>query len=160
MITGGLILFLAVLSFTRKGEDRYSILVFAALCGLFQFASDNLGESWGYAYYLGAAITDLLIILAISNTTRPTPTIINLQKIALWFIYTNFFGWIIYELYYPPMVYDALCLALFISVIICAIKKGGSNVGILADNRNDLAVYCGYNSSNSTMQIDREKAKT
>ena len=157
MITGGLILFLAVLSFTRKGENRYSILVFAALCGLFQFASDNLGESWGYAYYLGAAVTDLLIILAISNTAKPTQTIINLQKLALWFIYVNCFGWVIYELYYPPMVYDALSLALFVSVIIISIKKGGNNVGIFANFSNDSAIYCGYTSSNSQMQRNKEK---
>jgi len=160
VITGGLILLLAVLSFTRKGENRYSILVFAALCGLFQYASDNLGESWGYVYYLGAAIADLVIILAISNPIKPTITIINLQKIALWFIYANLFGWIIYELYYPPMVYDAICLALFISVIICAIKKGGNNVGYFADSRYDPSVYCSYNSSNSKMQSDKEKIKT
>ena len=158
MITGGLILFLAALSFTRKGENRYSILVFAALCGLFQYASDNLGESWGYAYYLGAAVTDLLIILAISNTTKPTQTIINLQKLALWFIYVNAFGWVIYELYYPPVIYDALSLALFISVIIISIKKGGGNVGIFSNNRNDLAFYCGYIRSHSEMQSNKEKS--
>jgi len=158
MITGALILFLAVLSFTRHSENRYSILVFAAICGLFQFASDNLGESWGYVYYLGAAIADLLIIIAISKPVKISATIINLQKIALWFIYTNVFGWIIYELYYPPMVYDALCLALFISVIIVAIRKGDDNVGMLANYSNDSTVYCGYNGSNTQMQINRKKA--
>lgn len=159
MITGVLILFLAALSFTRHGENRYSILIFAALCGLFQFASDNLGESWGYVYYLGAAIADLLIIIAISKPVKLTATIINLQKIALWFIYANTIGWIIYELYYPPLIYDALCLALFISALFVAVKKGGSSdLGNFANNSNGFTIFSGYNNRHTQMQINKKKA--
>jgi len=158
MITGALILFLAVLSFIRHGENRYSILIFAALCGFFQFASDNLGDSWGFAYYLGAAIADLLIIIAISRPIKLTATIINLQRIALWFIYANTMGWIIYELYYPPLIYDALCLALFISALVVAVKKGGNgDLGNNTNNSNDFAFYSGYNSCNTYMQIHKKK---
>lgn len=155
MITGILILFLALLSFARKGENRYSILVFAVLCGFFQYTTDNLGDADGYIYHLGAAITDLVIIIALSKTIKLTPTIINLQKIALWFIYTNVLGWIIYEFYYPPLIYNALCLALFISALVVAAKKGGS--GYVGYNSNDFVFHGGYNSGNTAMQSHKKK---
>jgi len=158
MITGLLILFLAALSFVREGENRYSILIFAAFCGFFQFASDNLGESWGFVYYLGAAITDLLIIMAISKPIKLTLTIINLQRIALWFIYANTIGWIIYELYYPPLFYDALCLALFIAALVVAVKKGGNGeLGDITDYSNGLTVRSGYNFRNIQVQGHKKK---
>jgi len=158
MTTGLLILFLAALSLTRKDEDRYSILVFAALCGFFQFASDNISDSSGYSYYLGAATIDLLIITLISKAVKPTATLINLQKIALWFIYANTVGWVIYELYYPPIFYDALCLVLFVAAIYVAGKKGGNcDLGSFTDNSNDFAFYRGYNTCNTQMQKNQEK---
>ena len=158
MITGFLIVALAALSLTRKDEDRYSILVFAALCGFFQFISDDISDSSGYAYYLGAAIVDLLIIILISKAVKQTATLINLQKIALWFIYTNTAGWITYELYYPPIFYDALCLVLFVAAIYVAAKKGGNrDLGSFTDNCNDFAVYRGYNTCNTQMQKNQEK---
>jgi hypothetical protein len=158
MITGILIICLALFSFTRSGENKYCVQVFAVLCALFQILSDNLGDSSGFIYYLFAAIIDLLIIIVISKPVKITETIIDLQNIALWFIYANTIGWVIYELYYPPLIYDSLCLALFISALVVAIRKGGGeDVGRITNIGNDFAVYSGYNSRNPQVQINKEK---
>lgn len=158
VLLGALIIAMALLSFTRHGKDRYIILAFAALCGFFQLISNSLGN---YQYYLGAAITDLIIINLISKIVKPTATIINLQKIALWFIYVNTIGWIIYELYYPPFLYNTICLALFISALVVAVRKGGdSGLGSITSNSNDFTIRGGYNSCNTQMQVYKKKVRT
>ena len=158
MITGVLILSLALLSLIRSGENRYNILVFAALCAAFQFLSDNIPDERWNLYYLAAAIIDLLIIIVISKTVKITQTTIDLQLIAKWFIFANAAGWVIYELYYPHYLYDTICLALFISALIVAVKKGGSSdLGSITDFSNDTIIHSGYNSCNTQMQINKKK---
>lgn len=137
MLTGVLIFLIAVCSVRYHNQDRRSILIFAALCGIFQHFHNNIYYLTGFQYYLGAAFVDLAIISVLSRISRPTTTILALQKACLYFIYLNLFGWIIYELYYPPTLYILLCGGMFIMILIATFKKG---------NKNDMGNFAILNS--------------
>ena len=138
MLTAILIVLIGLLSMRHSGENRYAILLFAIMCGSFQIFHENILYLVGYQYYLGAALIDSLIIVLLSKTINLTSTIISLQSISLCFIYVNLFGWLIYELYIGPIMYDSLCAALFLAALFESARRGKSD---------DLGNFTAYNGS-------------
>lgn len=142
-------------------KNKISILIFAAICGFFQFFHNKIYYLVGSDYYLGAALIDLSIIYFLSTISSPTKLICMLQKACLWLIYMNLFGWIIYEAYIEPLIYNILCESLFVAVLLISInkrKKDGldnnsiySNSGLFFSNNPSCALE---------VQINKEKTRS
>lgn len=157
MITGLLILLIAICSVRYYEQDRQSILIFAALCGFFQFFHHEIYYLVGYQYYLGAAIADLLIIEALYRVKKPTKAICTLQRACIWFIYLNLFGVIIYEAYIDPLVYNILCQSLFVAVLLAFINTGKKDgLGNHSLHSNSGLIFCGNHSYALKIQGNQE----
>lgn len=158
MTTGFLIVLIAICSVRYCGQERLSILIFAAICGFFQLFHNEIYYLVGFEYYLGAAIVDLIIITVLSKVSAPTKVIVSLQKACLWFIYLNLFGWVIYEAYIDPLIYDVLCQSLFVAVLLASIntrKEDG-----LGDSEiySDSGLFFGNNYSRALEVQGHKKA--
>jgi len=135
MITAILITLIGVLCFTRSSENKYSIMVFASLCWVFQVIGKYIPAEHGAFYYLGAGITDVLIIKLLCKVRKVTQLIIDIQTISLMFVFINLIGWVIFEEGYKSTLYDAACSSLFIVTIFVILDKGRKNeLGITSDD--------------------------
>jgi hypothetical protein len=151
-----IIVSIAIVSIFKNKDETFSLLVFASLCGAFLLIAKALPHSADRFYYLLAAATDLIIIISISRIEKLTDMIIQIQEIAKYFIFANLFGWVIYELYFKPELYNNICLALFIATLIVSIQRGGYNALGYYRNNSHFCEFFGdhYNSSNA-VQSDK-----
>ena len=156
MISGLLIFLIALCSLKYYEQERRSVLIFAAICGFFQFFHNEIYYLVGFKYYLGAAFADLLIIQFLSKVSNPTKAICALQRACFIFININLFGWVAYELYYESIIYDLLCQALFVAILIASIntrKKDG--LGDIKIHRNSSLIFGGNPSRSFKMQDNK-----
>lgn len=81
-----------------------------------------LNEATGFLYYFSASLANLLIIFMIllSSCSQMAK---RLSIVLLASISVNFYGWVIYELYYPPITYNNLYIVLYIWAIIVLVSK-------------------------------------
>lgn len=157
MISGLLILLIAICSRRHYKQDKQSILIFAAICGFFQFFHNEIFFLIGFKYYLSAAFVDLFIIHLLSKIHTPTNNTYMLQKACLCFIYINLFGWVLYEAYYEPLVYELLCYSLFASILFISFKKGKKNVlGNHSIHINSRHIFSSDNSRALEVQRNKE----
>jgi len=106
--------------------DVLAIILYVLLTGIHTLVGKFIPDSAGFTYYLSAAVTDFLIILSLSLVKEKSKLIIGLQKINLWFININLFGWLLFEAYYEPTAYNILCYVLYFLALV-VIYRGGSN---------------------------------
>ena len=66
---------------TQKEQSKYSVLLFVAICLIYDLLSDYIASD--YIYYIAAAFADLIIILLLSKISQPNSTILLLQKIII-----------------------------------------------------------------------------
>jgi hypothetical protein len=84
----------------------------------------------GFRYYGSAALLDLLIIILTSGV-RPLPAmVLTLHRICAASILVNGVGWVIWALYYPPVLYDLSFVALYAWLIFTLTRKDPENVGV------------------------------
>lgn len=161
MTTGILILLIAIFSIRYCEQEKQSILIFAAICGFFQFFHNEIYYLVGVKYYLSAAFADLFIIHLLSKISRPTNLILAIQKACLWFIYLNLFGWITYEAYYKPLIYNFLCESLFVAVLFASInKRKKDGLGNHSIHSNSGLLFGGYPSCALEVQNHKETQRS
>lgn len=91
--------------------------IFVILTGAYSVPAWFIPESQGLVYYLGAAVTDLLIIFMINYLKLTSSIAIKLQRISKLFIAVNFIGWVFWMLYTKPFIYNSLSSILYLSAI-------------------------------------------
>lgn len=83
----------------------------------------------GFSYHGSAAIFDLLIIILVSGI-RPLPELVlSLHRICAASILINVTGWVIWVLYFPPILYDLAFVALYAWLVVTLISRDKKNVG-------------------------------
>jgi len=81
----------------------------------------------GSVYYIGSALFDLATIIIISRAGSSMA--LSIQKICVASICLNFFGWVMWMLYMPPVMYNSLFIALYIYALFTLIKRNSLDVG-------------------------------
>jgi len=97
------------------------------------FGEEYISLEDSYYYYFLAAVTDSLIILALSKFPYKTKFASRLQLICIAFMFANLFGWIIYRAELEPDNYDMICTILYLWVLISTIggiKNVLGNIGM------------------------------
>ena len=110
--------------------NKLAVYIFGLLAALFGLIGEYIPDSLGYFYYIGAGLTDLLVIYILSRIAHPTKLISKIQELCICFIAVNFAGWVMFMAYMEPIYYTALCFLLYSRMII--ITKGDGNA--LGDN--------------------------
>ena len=120
-----IVICLAVL--TQPNANRlFAALVFAGLT----LAHDlYLSDLDGLAYYGSAALMDLAIIILTSGIYPVPAMVVRLHQICLFSIIANCAGWVMWQAYLPPTVYDAMFVFIYIWAVIAMIKKDSGDVG-------------------------------
>lgn len=115
-------------------SEKYPLSIFAAGTFLFHALDSFVGDSWGASYYVVAASTDLLIMYFISISIRLTVLALGLMALSFVSIVLNFTGWVMYESYWLPDIYNLLYVIFYgvalLFVIIRSLKDGSRTDGI------------------------------
>lgn len=83
----------------------------------------------GEAYYIAAAFSDLGIVILLKFIYDDLAR--KLQFVCLLSILVNFTGWLMWFLYYPPLVYNVVYLLVFlIAIYFLLTNSGGRRVSL------------------------------
>ena len=144
-MTTALLALIAIASVIQPNRQRlFAGLVYSGLLIVNELLLFN---ETGLTYYAGSALLDLAAIIIISHAAKVSSMAVNLQKICLASIILNFFGWVMWMLYMPPVMYNSLFIALYVCALLTLITRNKSDVGeYKLDNRN-FGFRTNYNSS-------------
>ncbi len=145
LILGSTLIALCYLSNT----NRLGIYVFCFLATLFGLVGQLIPDNLGYFYYIGAALTDLLIVYVLSRLANPTKLISKIQELCILFIAANFAGWVMYMAYLEPIYYTVLCFLLYSRMIL--ITNGG--VYDLGNNPMDSGYIRFFSNDNANSYV-------
>lgn len=127
--------------------------VFCLITFLCSVVGYYVPDSQGQLYYIGAAISDLMIALLIGKEAIISRLTLKLQRVCAYFIVLNFFGWSLWMLYLPPTAYNWLSTALYLYTITTIVtQKGISCVG-----NNKLASWLSGFSSNHCPRLGNQQ---
>ena len=111
-------------------------------------ASDLLlSNSMGLLYYYGSAVFDVATIIIISRVAKVSSMVLTIQKICLVSILLNFFGWVMWELYMPPVMYNSLFIALYVYALLTLVRRSSIDVGEYTLGYRWFGFRTNYNSS-------------
>ncbi len=136
MISHVLVILIGMSAIINVGVSRYAILCFYFLCSSMILIDSFITVEYFSYYYLMSAFIDLLIIVLLSNISKPNNKVLILQKACMFFIYFNFLGWIMYESYMQPFLYDSLCAALFAAILFISVNTRKDDV------LGDSTIHC------------------
>ena len=127
MILSILLMMIAASCLVQPNAPRlFAAMVFAGLTLTHEFSLSHLE---GLEYYGSAALVDLGIMIAISGIS-PTPTmVINLQRVCIVSIITNFLGWVMWLTYLPPIAYNYAYVFIYMVAVAVLLKKDQGDVG-------------------------------
>lgn len=122
-----LFLALAVVAFIQPNAPRFfAAVTFVSVTFLHELF---LSHYDGLLYYGSAALFDLFIIV-ITSGIHPVPKmVLSLHKICIASILINLAGWVLWFFYFPPLVYDAAFVVLYVWALITLINRNGLDVG-------------------------------
>jgi len=106
--------------------------IYASVCGAHSVLFFDLP---GEYYYLSAAISDLVIIVAIGALAKPTRLADNLMDICLISIALNACGFTIWWKGLPPETYNLSYIALYLIAIRALLREDCAN-GFKSSKRN------------------------
>lgn len=122
-----LICVIGLISLLKNDSESRPFLLFSTLCGVMILFDLLITEELYPFYYLTSAIFDLLIMIVITKLDHTKKSTLTLQKICIAFIITNFIGWIMYELYIRPVIYNYTCEVLYSLVLFTLIRTSKEN---------------------------------
>ncbi len=127
MIITVLIWLIIVMAFFQPNAPRlFAAITFVGITALHELFFSNYE---GLYYYGGAALFDLFIIILISGINPVPKMVLTLQKICIVSMLVNLLGWILWFLYYPPLIYNVSFIGIYIWVLITLIKRTECYVG-------------------------------
>ena len=123
MITNLFLIAITLLVFYQPVGTRYNVaIIFASITLAFDcFCSSLPGE----LYYFCAAIADLGIVFCIYKLKTYDWLAESLQRLCLISVVLNLLGWIMYEMYLPPNLYN-LSFIIFYGASVIVLTLGGS----------------------------------
>lgn len=141
MISNILIFFIFLSCIFKSRNTKQPFMIFVLFCIVMTIIDIALPKYLESYYYLSCALIDLIIIVELSKSQKINNTVILLQKSCLLFIVINLLGWVIYEMYYGPDIYNALCASLFAVILIAC--ENTRNKNVLGDNtvRSDINLF-------------------
>lgn len=104
----------------------FAVLIFASVTLLHDFFMKSFD---GLAYYGGAALFDVAIIILTSGINPLQKMVMTLHKVCMVSILANAAGWVMWMLYMPPGVYDFSFLIIYTWALITFIARDGADVG-------------------------------
>jgi len=122
-----LVYVICVVAFIQPNAPR--LFAALALAGITLLHGVFLTDTTGILYYGSAALFDLGIIIVTSGINPIPKMVITIHKICFVSIIANSVGWLVWFLYYPPLVYDATFAVIYIWTLIIILKRDGSDVG-------------------------------
>jgi len=126
IITILMVLIIATAFIQPNAPRLYAAVIFVGATALHELFFSDYG---GLQYYGSAALFDLAIIILTSGINPVPKMVLSLQKICIVSIIANLAGWVIWFLYYPPIIYDLAFVAIYAWTLITLIKRTGINVG-------------------------------
>lgn len=126
MILTAVLIVLVLAAFTQPNAGRMlAACIFSSLTILYGGISAGLV---GSEYYIGAAVTDLLILILVSGI-YPMPRLVGrLQAICVVSIVLNFLGWSMWFFYLPPFAYDWAFIGLYVYAVYALIARDHDDV--------------------------------
>ena len=118
---------LFVVAFIQPNAPRFfAAVAFVSITLLHELF---LSDYDGLLYYGSAALFDLAIIILTSGINPVPKMVLSLHKICVASILVNLLGWVIWFFYFPPLIYDAAFVALYVWALITLINRSGLDVG-------------------------------
>lgn len=116
-----LLVIICIVAIFQPSWDRFTIaMTYAVLCVGHSLVGVELIGFW---YYFSAAVFDLAIIsliYAYGSRVRLTDDLINISALS---IVLNFYGWLTWYLYQPPLSYNLTMVALYFIAILSLLRK-------------------------------------
>lgn len=95
-------------------------LAFALSCSVHKVFADMLPDT---LYYLSAGLFDVLVIGIIAVFLRPSHMAQSFIWLCLFSLALNFYGWLIWFLYLPPVTYNIGFIVLYSVAIYLLLRK-------------------------------------
>ncbi len=126
MILAAVLVLIALASVVQPNAGRLlAACIFGSLTLIYGGISGGLV---GSEYYIGAAMTDLAILILVSGI-YPMPRLVQrIQSICVVSIALNFLGWSMWFFYLPPAAYDWAFIGLYIYAVYALVKKDHDDV--------------------------------
>lgn len=135
-MTNLLIYIIVILAVIQPSKKRlYPALVFAILTLSHLYFSRDMD---GFAYYFSAVLTDLLIMALIVRSDSILT--LHLMVVSITSILLNTFGWVLWEFYFPPMMYDTAFIILYLYAI-SKLFYGGGDVGDYTNSKWHIGFF-------------------
>lgn len=136
---------LACLILVKEGDSKYCVSVVASTTLFFEIFGEYICNDNGSTYYASVALVELLTIHLLTYVKVINKLVIDMQNVLLWFIVAHIVGWVLYEYWFTPDIYNTLCLALFIIMFITMLRSGsGQDVGTTTLRRNWAYIFSRY----------------
>ena len=104
-----------------SAQKVFAAITFAGITSLHDLGFSDYD---GLLYFVSAGVCDLAIIILVSGI-RPIPRVaLVLIKISLVSIVANFFGWVAWVLYYPPLAYEVSFMLIYSFAVVTLLRKG------------------------------------
>ena len=143
-----LVLLITLIFLTIPLRTRFTASTLIGMYLLYQAFVVNLD---GLLYYGGAATIDLIVAVFLLNMEKRHVTVAYLAILS---IFVNFFGWMLYENHYDPMLYNTV--ALTVSCIqVLVLLTDYANARLYNDNSRVWVVY--YPNTNSQKFIIKKE---
>lgn len=140
-----------------KERQSINVYIFCLFCLIFNTADKYIVEPYGAFGYVGAALTDLLIIYILSRLVHISEVTLKIQRVCKIFITVNFCGWILYMLGEPPIYYKSLCSVLYLFTLATITISGVKNV--LGNNAMDLRFFSIFSNTRSSIYVEKADSK-
>lgn len=145
MITALLAALCVAMLFQPNFIRLYAVACFVGLSVAHDVFLSNLD---GLPYYGSAALFDLTTIM-LTAYLRPIPQIVpRLHIVCLASIIMNCFGWVLWMLYFPPIVYNQSFIALYFAAIVAILWEDHIDVGSDTMDQRRFNFFTHNNSSN------------
>lgn len=134
----------ATLIVLKNRNDRIAVvvyLIFNCIHALMDLAIPSLSA---YIYYLSAAVSDVGIMMILLMLPIKTAINLRISIVCVGFIYLNLLGWLLYEAYYSPVIYNYMCYLLYIVAIIGIYRGRFDELGIDRDNCGRPSFFNNY----------------
>lgn len=82
----------------------------------------------GLAYFASAALFDLAAIMLTGLVVPITKMVLSIHRICIVSILANFAGWILWEMYFPPLAYELTFAGIYMWTLVVLLKRGGNDV--------------------------------
>jgi hypothetical protein len=129
------LLLLAIISWIAvksKNLDFWPLAIFVILGIIFHFFAPYI-DSWHYHI---AGLFDLGVLWGLSRLVSINKLVKILCVVTFMSLLLNIAGWVIYELYFPPLAYDIAFNVLYALTIVAILTIRKKNGGIDSDRKN------------------------